>query len=485
MSLTTHDRAPRQSTAAVLRTGFSLAVLFASLLPTSTAVQARTAVLIDILSSDQDLEASSNFYGEHVVANGKWLFVGAPRESIDLDSSGAIGAGERGVGALYVYRHTADGLVLHQKLTGAGRFDGAVTADRFGTGLASSGDWLFVSAANAGDFGDAIDPNPNPGAPDFVFAGKTFVFRFNKHTVLWEGPVQVLTSDEPLTDGGFGGRTDSGHVALFTFGDRNPKVALIGECCGANVQKLHVFKRHGNRWDRVRIVGSPTGSTTSMFADKVVAAGKYALVSETDVSVPGVAEPYAVHVYKVTGSGIQRSSPVQTLRPLNPIDPAVCSFGFGSGGLAAWDDVAVIADACDSSQGIEEAGVINVYEVTGGAAAVRFRQQLFHPNPQAFFRLGLTLGPGQQGASTNGELIAVGANTAAAGEVLLFERVGGGGKNFGSFAFLETLTNPNPDPAAILLSFGQSVLLFDDHLTVDEFNVGSPIGGRVFVYEIQ
>ena len=104
----------------------SLWVMFFWGLLAGNLASAQTANLVDTLrGAQQDGTNGGDFigdgFGNHVAVDDDWLIVGAPRESIDLDDSGDFfGPGERRVGAVYIYRRTASGPVLSQKIVGDG-----------------------------------------------------------------------------------------------------------------------------------------------------------------------------------------------------------------------------------------------------------------------------------------------------------------------------------------------------------------------------
>jgi len=258
-----------------------------------------------------------DFFGDHIDVDGTWLIIGAPREDIDLDGNGdTFGSGERDTGAVYIYRRTTSGQVLHQKIEGEGN-NVLGFGDRLGAGVSLQGDWLFVGSSNDDQFPGLSDPTPEPGRPPFSFAGKVYVFHYNADKDLWE-LTQKLTSDNPNSGGSFGARTDSSHVALYSFGS-NPdaKIALIGEVeNGTGIPpQIHVFKLNHGIWERVQTAESPSGSLTSGFADSVTRVGKLALVPESN----GDVSP-RVYVYRINPNGIVKLKgklqPLQTLLSL-------------------------------------------------------------------------------------------------------------------------------------------------------------------------
>lgn len=112
-----------------------------------------------------------DFFGEHVASNSKWLMVGAPRESVDLDENGLNGAqGDIDVGA----------------------------------GIALQGNVMMVGAANDDNFPGLKDRHRMlPNLP-FAFAGHVYVYNYDSGSDQWL-LVQKLSSDGPHTGAFFGG----------------------------------------------------------------------------------------------------------------------------------------------------------------------------------------------------------------------------------------------------------------------------------------
>ena len=458
-------------------------------------VNAQTAVYTDVtLTGGQEL-GGLDWFGDHVASSDEWLIIGAGWESIDFDGDGEgdPAQGESQVGAVYVYRRTAAGPVFHQKIEGEGNnVDPDSSGDRFGSGITLLGDWMFVGAANDDDFPGFTDPNESGycgGGPPFDWAGKVYVFRFNRNTSAWE-LTQKLASDQPKSCGAFGGRSDSQNVVLYSFGQGqdDPTIALIGEIENATgfPPRLHVFKRKKNKdqWKRVQIADAPSGLIESGFADSVEAIGPFALVVE-DYFDPEV-NPPVVHVYRVGPNGIVRVNgrlqPIQTLDvPGGLPDAGECvNVGFGDG-MSAANGIAIIGNPCDDTAA-DRAGAVHVYSVdnSGSNDPLTLVQTLPNPTATADSFFGLNRGPGKQSISTDGNVIAVGSadwfRLSGQQDVELFARNDDG-------VFVHTDSIPSPEPGVAGLEYyGQSVnLLGDGELAISQMTPN----GRVFLFDLQ
>lgn len=450
----------------------------------------------EILVGDQPAAPGSyDSFGDHIDANDDWLMVSAPREDIDFDNDGISRAqGDQDVGAVYIYRRTANGPVFHSKIEGEGNNVNPNTrGDVFGAGIVLHGNTMFVGAANDDDFPGLVDPTGG----NFRFAGKVYVFTYDVASDEWK-LVQKMKSDSPNTFGSFGARTDSSHMELFSFGngETEPTIALIGERQGNQpdiAAKLHVFKRKKNttQWERVQIASAPSGTTFARFAGKVEGVGKYALVTESEINAYPEPSPSAVHVYRIGPNGIIETNgqlaPVQTLfRPGESVDPLDCDVEFGQG-LSAANGIAAIGDPCDDTVGTN-AGAVHVYTVDNSGNNVPLTLSQTLPNPSAiagsFF--GTNFANGKQSISTDGNVIVVGtANFRGPGpfqiNAELFARDANG-------TFVPTDSIPSPIPGVLgEEEYGQAVhLLGDDELAISQGSNGdlNIVSGLVFLFEI-
>ena len=475
-----------------------------------SSVMAQTAVFTGTtLVGDAPPETSfflGDFFGEHVTSNSKWLIIGAQRESVDLDNDGLDGAqGDLDVGAVYIYKRTAHGLVFHQKLIGEGNNRNPDTpGDLFGSGVVLQGNTLFVAAANDDNFPGFVDPTPGP-AQNFSYAGQVYVYNYNAKKDRWV-LVQKLISDEPNSAGSFGSRTYSSHMELFTFGDpqSDPIIALIGETeYEAGPSVLHVFQRKANstQWNRIQKVMAPSGSPDADFADSVEGVGEFALIPETLIDLK--LDPARVHVYRVGPNGLAKTGseikPVQTLvSPRGPNNVKNCyPFGFGRG-LAAAKDVAVIADPCDGTEG-QQAGAVYVYKVDpqNASSPLSLVQTLVSPNARPLQFFAASFGPGKQTVATDGDLIVVGSPfwqydirkaTCCQDDVHVFAREAGAN----TFSLADSIPSPSPGTPGFEI-YGESVtLLGNGQLAIAQMTDGElypvfdyVVTGQLFLFDIE
>lgn len=452
--------------------------------------QAQTAILNSTLSGAAQ---PGEFFADHVTGDENWIIAGAPREDVDFDGDGIINPalGELDVGAVYIYQRTAAGPVLFQRITGEGNNVVAATlGDRFGSGVTLLGDTLMVGVGNDDNFPGQIDPIPNP-AQNFFFAGQVYVFNFDANANQWV-LIQKLMSNTPNTMAAFGARTDSAHIELFSFGNGQPDpvIALIGEPENGTglAPALHVFQRKKNQstWSRIQTVAAPNGPIGSFFADKIQRAGKFALV--TEAIIPPPAAPEVVHVYRINPSGVVKVggqlAPVQTLLPPGgPSNPALCISVFGDG-MSAADGIAVISDPCDSTI-LPQAGAVHVYSIgNGNNNPLTLTQTLFSPAPLAGEFFGGSFANGRQNIATDGNLIAVGTNqfgmAVTPQQVQLFADDGSG-----NFVMTDSVTSPNIVVPAFDV-YGQAVnFIGDDQLTISQMGLAGPVGGQLFVFDVQ
>lgn len=439
-----------------------------------------------------DVSGAGDFFGDHVASNSDWLMIGAPREDIDLGDDGLDPAqGDINVGALYVYKRTPAGPVLHQKIEGEGNnsVDPNAPGNRFGAGIVLQGNIMFVGVANDNNFPGLVDHYPDPYFDQFSFAGQVYVFNYDAGVDSWE-LVQKLTSDAPHTLGSFGARTNASHMELFSFGKNqaDPTIALIGEVENnllGLVAKLHVFKRgkKSNQWERIQIAEAPGGANT-LFADAVEGVGNFALVTEAS-NDPGVI-PDVVHVYRINSKGIASTRgnllPTQTL--IAPNGPSDCWLRFGTG-LSASNGIAVIGDPCDSTAA-SNAGAVHVYKVNNKSKKqpLTMVQTLPNPSTVAETYFGSSLGNGKQTITTNGDLVLVGTPNDRIETQLPVEMFARDAS--GVFFPVQSILSPEPGYLYFEL-YGKSVtLLSDGQLAIGQMSPSTEeLKGRVFLFDIQ
>lgn len=390
-----------------------------------------------------------DLYGEHVTSNDNWVVLGAPRESIDLDNNGTIdrptnaaGQEERQVGAVYIYKRTNNGLVLHQTLAGFGNANNG-NGDRFGSGVTLVGNQLMIGAANDTSFPDHVDPLDE----GFFFAGKVYVYDYNKGKDTWVKSKEVLTSDVPISNGAFGTRTDANRI--ISFPKHNALVITESGNSSQTYSKIHVFKKNRKQWDRTQVILSQRydelGNSVGL-GDRAQRAGdSHLLLSEFNDS------EHQLLVYKFDDNDVLSTSPVQAIdgivTPLvipeditqGIINKVLKGFGIPkkfksdfSGffadnvvfcdevlatggtliGMAAAKDIVVVGDPCATPDGNynELYGLVNVYTLDENSnTPLTLKQVIEGPRDSLYY--GSHFAGGTQTIATDGEHIVIGTAT--------------------------------------------------------------------------
>jgi hypothetical protein len=313
-----------------------------------------------------------NAFGASADTWGDWLFVGAPRETTLRDGF------DQQDGAVYIYAKDPDAVqqwyYFQEKLTRPGNSGlGMGTepyGDRFGSGIAAAGGWLFVAAVNDQDFPGLIDPRQgliHPDDPAFQFAGKVHVYSLNDRT--WEFR-QTLTPPAPGTNGSFGSRTQASHIAL----DSKGEVAIIGELNNftGGVGQLHVYVLKKGSWKYKYSIGAPFPEIDTFGDDLVFASDQYLIAGGSDTSDGGLTSQGFIFVFAAKDAkkpGKFYEFPVQTIAgPVVATADCPANRGFGRDGLDAAGGVVVVADPCVSVAAGDFAGAAMVYRVIAGPA---------------------------------------------------------------------------------------------------------------------
>jgi hypothetical protein len=417
-------------------------------------------------------------YGDHVAVSEDWVFVAAPRE---------VSARGESDGAVYVYERGKRGkLEFHQKLEGEGNAAPGSGGDRLGAGLAVADEWLFVTAGNDQFFSGLNDPRSgifDPNDPDFVFAGKVYVYRLMKGN--WT-KVQELTSPVPGSLGGFGGRTNASHVAL----NEEGTLAVIGEsgCCGF-VLAAHVFgldeERRTANWNFRQTIEPPAADGVSQFADEVLPLGEdhFLIGAETFNSVDQTVLG-RVYLYEPEGDGLNAVAVQRIDAPGGAVLEADCfGLNFGGTGMAAANGTVVIADSCANSR----AGVLHVYDFNSDPNPWLTPQAVIpHPDGTPDDQLGSQFAGGRQAVDTDGTRIVAGTplggmggafGVEGGGDTFVFDR---SGKRWRLAARLKSAI-----PLDDRLWFGHSATILNDELVgVGEMDSFGLSGGKLFLYEV-
>lgn len=438
---------------------------------------------------DGTLHVFGDAYGVGADTWDDWLFVGTPRETAFRDGD------DYQDGAVYIYRKSAGTYVFQQKLTMPGSSglsgDGLPLGDRFGSGVAAAGGWLFVGAVNDQDFPGLSDPREgliHPDDPPFQFAGQVHVYELNGSA--WDF-VQTLTGPVPGTNGSFGSRSQASHIAL----DSEGKVAVIGEFNNftGGVGQLHTYRlKNKGSWKRKHGIDAPIAEIDTFGDDLVFANDKYLVAGGSDMSDDGLTNQGYVFVYEAKDEnkpGKFFDMPVQTI-----VGPAValadCNVtdGFGQDGLDAAGGIVVVADPCASGTAGPFAGAISVFRLSGGTEPLVLEATIEGDEPHLYFGSNWWGARHAVAVSDSGERILIGSPQSPSGDlddgadVRVY--VGGTG-GWTEESNLSTLTPANGD----FRGFGDTVFFADDETAfVRENNFLSPVvtgwKGQGFFYDL-
>ena len=446
----------------------------------SATAMAQTVELDRTLSPDAPGGFFGNAFGAHVASDENWLFVGAARESVDTDGDGIL---ENSVGVVRAYKRNSKGKIINperpQLLVGeTARGLAGPLGVRHGAGIAVSGDYLFVAVANGRDFGDLIDPLPDPDVGSFFFAGQVWVYVKDKGK--WEGPVQKLISDVPTSNWGFGGRTESRRIALFEFGhgEQATVLAAIGEHenIGNNgtAPKIHIFKLTNGPdgpFERIQIFGPPLGQSDSFLGDQMIALDDHLLLFAPSTG-GGRAR---AHVYRLNEDGVlpgpgSQLVPVQTAALPEQPDPGCLS----SGAIGGGGGIVVITEPC---AGPGAAFVYNFDPLADDPLTLSQTLEsaaVFGPRIFGSHAFG-----SEENVATDGQLIAIGSSDL--GESVEVEELHIYARNGNVFSPVLLVPSPNPLDFSI---FGLSTTFIGNgQLAVGQMNLfGVP--GAVYIYNI-
>jgi hypothetical protein len=266
-----------------------------------------------------DIEDWQHF-GASTATYGEWIFVGA-----DFDGEGAFPPG-----AVYVYRDSASGWVLDQKLTPADPRD----VYRFGASVSVWGDWAAVgtagfvgvgssdaaflfqwdgtrwvereklTATDAGSdaaFGTCVELHDDlllVGAPraevDSVSKGAVYVFRFDG--VAWNREAKLTAGDASYGDR-FG-------AAVAGRGDWVIAGAPNEDTRGEDAGAAYVFRRDGASWiEHQKIFGSEVGANDGFGGTQEIAFdGTRLLIGAPRQYLHASGVPGAAYVFEYDGS---------------------------------------------------------------------------------------------------------------------------------------------------------------------------------------
>lgn len=422
----------------------------------------------DSVSSD-DLGTAhvlGNAFGASADTWGDWLFVGAPRETTFRDGF------DQQDGAVYIYAKDPNGLYdFQEKLTrpgNSGHLGGDTpVGDRFGSGIAAAGGWLFAAAVNDQDFPGLTDPRQGESDPAFQFAGKVHVYALNGST--WEFR-QTLTSPAPRTNGSFGSRTQASHIAL----DSKGEVAVIGELNNfiGGVGQLHVYVLKNGSWKYKYSIGAPFPEIDTFGDDLVFASDQYLIAGGSDTSDDGSTSQGFISVYAAKDAkkpGKFYDFPVQTIAgPVVATADCPANHGFGRDGLDAAGGVVVVADPCVTGAAGDFAGAAMVYRVIDGPAPLVLDRTIEGNEANLYAGANFWGSRNAVAVSGSGERILIGSPLSPNGNLGSGGWVGDGA-DVRVFRDLEgvwtekvNLTTPNPSGLGYARGFGDTVFFASD-----------------------
>lgn len=367
--------------------------------------------------------AANDGFGLSMTSNGGFVVVGAPGEQVSRNKQD---------GAVYVYRRSGAGFVLHQKITVATPV--SVEGDRFGAGVLARGGWLFVAMANAQDFPGLTDrPRQNPDLADtpFFFAGKVYVYRLDSG-MQWQ-LVQTLASPFARREGAFGARTRSSHMAI----SANADMLVIGEPdtyrpvsdTSLGTSRLHVFGLEGRdasqRWVHRNAIelAQDTRDTNFSAGDSIVALPDDRFVIE--LAAQDLQGPFSdvtkssqskLVVYARSGDTLA-PAPVQTIDGLRfqagrcKDEPDIGWTGGGFHGMAAGGDIFAAVQPCADGAGAarKRTGRLDIYTVGPSPNVLNLARSF--DGPLAERMMGSSIDGGQEsvGVDRGGVRIFVGS----------------------------------------------------------------------------
>ena len=438
------------------------------------------------IASDQTLRGDKPFgdatafgdaFGGSLAQWRDWVFVAAPREASDRGQLD---------GAVYVYRRGRDGsLTLSQTL----RSDGSAInfGDRFGTGVVVENGRLMVANYGIDGFTGLTDPRAGTGTDgtDFVFAGQVYAYELNRRTGEWEY-TQNIISPTPGTNGSFGGRTQSRHMALNTPGD----MLVVGEPVNSAVSTglMHVYSldRRSNQFEHVQTIEVDSDSTDRdvFAADSIVALGErhFAVaVREVDLDGNGDAVTAAgdVYIYGMSRR-LLTDSPVQILEG-DDIAPGDCAILSDVQGMSFGGRYFAAAQPC-ADGGL---GRVDIYRLGGGATPLSLDGSITGDVAGGLFGSNVFGGQESLAMGPQGGRLVVGSsgllgNGDPDDRAELFIRSGGGWSKADDF------TPDNADNA--FRNFGSTALFISrDQVAISSMNGEAgviPLTGEVSVYPV-
>jgi uncharacterized repeat protein (TIGR01451 family) len=306
--------------------------------------------------------ASFEAFGSAIAFQGDVLVVGAPDDNIP---------GERGAGSAYVFIRAGASWILQQKIAAGD----ASAHDRFGAGVALSGDTLVIAA---------------PGA----LSGTGAAYVFVRAAGVWQ-PQQKLIAPSPYDEFGFAVSLDGDSLIVGAPGEDQGGAFRAGAA--------YVFVRTGAAWYlQQRLVSSPPANYAN--------AG-WAVALQGDTAIVGAPGSRKVLAFRRT-AGLWAQEGALVGSGGAPAD------GFGRA-LALSTDTLIVGSPYAEVDGVSDAGAAYVFVRSGGLWTQQ--QKLVEAEPQYYAELGAAV-------AVSGDTALAGSDAYAylsqGGYALLFERTG-------------------------------------------------------------
>ncbi|MCB0501215.1 MAG: hypothetical protein KDD32_00920, partial [Bacteroidetes bacterium] len=213
-----------------------------------------------------DAFANDDLFGAEVDISGNYAIIGGNRNDENGSQSGAA----------WIYGYDGSSWILYQKLLAS---DGALN-DRFGDGVAISGNFAVVGAAYA-----------NVGANSA--AGAAYVYYFNGTT--WEESQIITASDAASSDHfGWGISLFGSLLAISASDDDNAN--------GTSAGAVYIFEYDGSTWNEVQKIITPDGTGQDYFGTEVVILEDYLFASSINNDNANGSNAGAVYVYERSGA---------------------------------------------------------------------------------------------------------------------------------------------------------------------------------------
>lgn len=205
-----------------------------------------------------DYRASADQLGWSVTVSGDYAIAGVPYDDEDASESNyLVNAGSAGI-----FKKTADGWVLVQKLAASDRH----AYDNFGYAVAISGDYAVVGAWEQ-DF-NLVD------ADSLAKAGAAYIFKNTAGT--WSQVQKIVPSDREADDYfGWSIAMDGDYILVGAYREDED---AAGSNTISEAGSAYLFKNNSGTWSEVQKLVSSDRANTDFFGRSVAISGDYAIV---------------------------------------------------------------------------------------------------------------------------------------------------------------------------------------------------------------